>query len=95
MARKRYEDDFKKGAVKLARGEGYTVEKAASALGVDAGSIRRWIREFPDAAGEPAGDARTEEHRRENARLREENRRLLMEREILKKAATFFAKELP
>lgn len=94
MPRKRYNDDFKKGAVKLVRREGYTVEKAATALGVDGSSVRRWIREFPDAAGHQAADAPADELRRENARLREENRRLLMEREILKKAATFFAKEL-
>jgi transposase len=94
MARKHYDDEFKRGAVKLVRHEGYTIKKAATALGVDGGSVRRWIREFPDAAGERAADAPADELRRENARLREENRRLLLEREILKKAATFFAKEL-
>ena len=56
--------------------------------------MRNFSSLFPDAAGERAADAPADELRRENARLREENRRLLLEREILKKAATFFAKEL-
>lgn len=94
MSRKHYDDEFKKGAVKLVRHEGYTIKKAATALGVDGGSVRRWVRDFPADVGEPTADVPADELRRENARLREENRRLLMEREILKKAATFFAKEL-
>lgn len=94
MQRKRYDDAFKKGAVELVRREGYSIAKAAHNLGIDPGSIRRWIREFPEVATVPVANPSQEQLRRENAQLREENRRLLMEREILKKAATFFAKEL-
>ena len=94
MPRKRYDDEFKTGAAKLVREQGYPVKKAAENLGVDLGSIRRWVREFGPAPSLPASGATAEQLRRENSRLREENRKLLMEREILKKAATFFAKEL-
>jgi transposase len=94
MPRQRYDDEFKIGAAKLVREQGYSVKKAAVNLGVDIGSIRRWVREFGSAPSLPASGATAEQFQRENARLREENRRLLMEREILKKAATFFAKEL-
>jgi transposase len=94
MARKTYNDEFKIAAAKLVREQGYSVKKAASSLGVDPGSIRTWARRFAPAPTAPAADATPEQLHRENLRLREENRRLLMEREILKKATAFFAKEL-
>ena len=94
MPSKRYDEQFKIEAAKLVREQGYTVKKAAQSLGVDFGSIRRWVREFGPTPSLPTSDATTEQLQRENTQLREQNRRLLMEREILKKAATFFAKEL-
>jgi transposase len=95
MARKIYNDEFKTAAAKLVREQGYSIKKAAESLGVDPGSIRDWVRKFataPQALGAAASD---EDLRRDNQRLREENRRLLMEREILKKATAFFAREHP
>jgi transposase len=93
MARKTYNDEFKIAAAKLVREQGYSIRNAATSLGVDEGSIRGWVRKFaPEAAG-PGADASPEALRREVLRLREENRRLTMEREILKKATAFFAKE--
>lgn len=94
MLRKRYDDEFKIGAAKLVLEQGYSASKAAENLGVDITSIRRWVREFGSPPTLPVSGATAEQLQRENTRLREENRRLLMEREILKKAATFFAKEL-
>jgi transposase len=94
MTRKRYDDEFKIAAAKLVREQGYSAKKAAENLGVDIGSIRRWVREFAVASSVAGSGATAEQLQRENVRLRDENRRLLMEREILKKAATFFAKEL-
>jgi transposase len=93
MARKTYNDEFKIAAAKLVRDQGYTIQKAAQSLGVDQGSIRTWVRVYAPALMPLAPDVSPEQLRRENARLREENRRLLMEREILKKATAFFAKE--
>jgi transposase len=93
MPRKTYNDEFKIAAAKLVRQQGYSVRKAAKSLGVDEGSIRDWVRKFAPEAVAPKSDASREELRREVLRLREENRRLLMEREILKKATAFFAKE--
>jgi transposase len=95
MARKTYNDEFKIAAAKLVREQGYTVKKAAHSLGVDQGSIRDWVRKFAPAPQVLTADASAEELRRDNLRLREENRRLLMEREILKKATAFFAREQP
>jgi transposase len=95
MARKTYNDEFKSAAAKLVTEQGYSVKKAATSLGVDQGSIRGWVRQFAPVSQAPATDATAEDLRRELQRLRDENRRLLMEREILKKATAFFAKELP
>jgi transposase len=95
MGPKRYSEEFKSGAAKLVREQGYSVKKAAKSLGVDPGSIRGWLRKFAPAASTSTPGASAEQLQRENTRLREENRRLLMEREILKKAAVFFAKEQP
>ncbi len=95
MTRKRrsYSDAFKRDAVKLITKQGYTVAEAAESLGVHANVLRKWKQklEAESSAGE-LGSLNGEE-RKELRRLREENRRLRMEREILKKAAVFFANE--
>jgi transposase len=95
MDRKTYNDEFKIAAAKLVTEQGYSARKAALSLGADQASIRIWVRKFAPASQAPATDASTEDLRREVQRLRDENRRLIMGREILKKAAAFFAKELP
>ena len=93
MPRKIYNDEFKIAAAKLVRQQGYSLKKAAQSLGVDPASIRGWVRKFDPAPLSTATDASPEELKREILRLKEENRRLLMEREILKKATAFFARE--
>ena len=87
MARMLYNDEFKIAAAKLVRDQGYTIKKAAHSLGVDQGSIRTWVRTHAPALAPLATDASPEQLQRENTR------RLLMEREILKKATALFAKE--
>lgn len=93
--RKQYTADFKREAVALVTQHGYTVTEAAKNLGVHAGLLRRWKTERgqqgPDAF--PGKGHHTPEQA-ELHRLREENRRLRMERDILKKATAFFASEL-
>ena len=94
MSRRKYSREFKVSAAKLVSEQGYTVSEAAKSLGVDPNSIRGWIKQFTSTDG--AGAVSTEGSlRAELQRLRKENKRLLMEREILKKATAFFAKEQP
>lgn len=93
MARRKHTLEFKRSAVQLVNQQGYSVPEAAKSLGVDAQSIRGWIKRFSDEEGmAPAGEGAVAAELR---RLRKENARLRMEREILKKAAAFFAKEQP
>jgi transposase len=93
MSRRKYSREFKISAVGLIHQQGYTVPHAAKSLGVDPASLRGWLKQFPqDGTPQPDSAAGVQAELR---RLREENRRLLMEREILKKATAFFAKELP
>jgi len=61
-------------------------------LGSPTCSLRRWIREEQAAGGERPGGLSSDE-REELQRLRDENAKLRMEREILRKAAVFFARE--
>ena len=96
MARRSFTLEFKTSAARLVREQGYSVTQAAQSLGVDPRSIRDWVEKFaPQPQPAPAPAAADAELRQELERLRAENKRLLMEREILKKATAFFAKEQP
>lgn len=91
--RRTFTDEFKQDAVNLVAVEGYTFKAAAEAVGVSSRSLREWHEKFapkPEPCGE---DASAEQLRAENKRLRKELRRAEMEREILKKATAYFAKE--
>jgi transposase len=77
----------------LVQQQGYTVVQAAKSLGVDPASLRGWLKQFPADAPPPPDSAGATQA--ELRRLREEVRRLTMERDILKKATAFFAKESP
>jgi transposase len=93
MARRKFTKEFKISAVKLVNEQGYSVAEAAKSLGVDPSSLRVWVKRLgveADAAPESEGALKAELQR-----LRKENQRLLMEREILKKATAFFAREQP
>jgi transposase len=93
MPRRKYTREFKISAVKLVNEQGYSATEAAKSLGVDAHSVRGWLAKFSAETGlAPSGEGAMAAELR---RLRKENARLLMEREILKKAAQFFAKEQP
>jgi len=90
---KRYLDEFKRDAVRLVTQERYTFKAAATAVGVSEKSLRDWHAKFapqPNPCGE---DASLEELREENKRLRQQLKRAELEREILKKATAYFAKE--
>lgn len=91
--RRSFSEEFKRDAVNLILKQGYSFRTAADAVGVGEGCLRLWHRKFAPKP-EPVGDdASVAELKAENQRLRRELRQAEMEREILKKATAYFAKE--
>ena len=95
--RRRFSREFKVGAVKLVTEQGYSTADVARRLDIDRKSIQEWLAKFA-----PEFDARLADQdvpddpkalQDEVRRLRRDNERLRMERDILKKAAAYFAKD--
>lgn len=87
--RKRYTAEFKAEAVRLAKSRETSVAQLSRDLGVNAEVLRSWVRRAREA--EEATSVPEESLEAENRRLRRENARLTEERDILKKAAAYFA----
>ncbi|WP_193496577.1 IS3 family transposase [Nitrincola alkalisediminis] len=81
---KQYSTEFKEEAVSLVNDQGYSVPEAAKALGINPNMLYRWKEKLE---AKQAGNQLSESERDELIRLRKENRKLLMEKEILKKAS--------
>ena len=88
---KTYTKQFKEETVALVTEQGYTVQEAADAVGVRANQIYNWKQRI---AEEASGERLTGEDREELLRLRKEVKKLRIEKEILKKASAYFAKEM-
>ena len=91
--RRKYTQEFKEEAVKLVTEQGYQIAEAARNLGVNENVLGRWKRDMERGGEESPGLKGGAVLQVELNRLRKENKRLKIEREILKKAAAFFAKE--
>jgi len=91
--RRKFTKEFKEEAVKLITEQGYQISEAARNLGIHANLLSRWKKEIESSGGEDFAPGSAKAMQAELNRLRKENKRLKMEREILKKAAAFFAKE--
>jgi transposase len=96
MARRRrtYTSEFKVEAVKLVTEKGYSVAEACRSLDIGETLLRSWMAALQEEGADAfPGRGRLSPQEEEIRRLRAENQRLLAEREILKKAAAFFARE--
>ena len=92
--RRKYTKEFKLDAISLVTEQGYTCPEAARSLGIHSNILSRWIRELADKDNLAfRGNGQLTADQSEIRQLREEVRRLTMEKEILKKATVFFAKE--
>ncbi len=89
MSNRKYTEEFKKEAVKQVTERGYKTAEVAQRLGISLKSLYAWLRE----AGGNKGTKCSEDLRHEVARLKAELKRAEEERDILKKAAAYFAKE--
>ena len=91
--RRSFTEDYKAGAVRLVLDEGKTVAAAARDLGLTESSLRNWVEQARADGGTGKPGALTSDERAELGRLRKDVRELRMERDVLKKAAAFFAKD--
>lgn len=87
-----YSEEFRREAVRLLRSSGRSISQLSKELGVSQQSLRNWAKQEQLDKGERS-DGLTSSEREELRRLRRENRVLAEERDILRKAAAFFAKE--
>ena len=95
MSRRRraFSSEYKAEVVKLIRDSGKSIGQIAQELDLTESAVRNWVRQAETEEGRGSDGALTSEEREELRRLRRENTRLRMERDILKKATAFFAKE--
>lgn len=92
--RRQYSKEFKLDAISLVNEQGYSRTEAARSLSINPNVLSRWIKEHTTEDDNAfRGNGKLTEEQLEIRRLREENKRLKMEKEILKKAAVFFAQE--
>ena len=88
-----YPAEFRAEAVRLARGSERSIPALATDLGVSPEALRQWLRQAEADAGRGQPGELTTDEREELRRLRREVKTLQQEREILRKAAAYFAKE--
>ena len=89
MGTSNYSDEFKRDAVQQIRVRGYPFREVSQRLGVSSHSLYKWLRPF----AEPAPKVGDIDHEAENRRLMRELARVTEERDILKKATAYFARE--
>jgi transposase len=93
--KREYEVDFKIDAARLVEDQGYTIKEAAERLGIPLANVTRWLRQYRNGqlvSGQKRAQATAEEVRVKE--LESEVKRLEMEVAILKKAATYFARQM-
>ena len=91
--RRQFTDEFKAGAVRLVLDEGKSVGAAARDLDLTESALRNWVEQARADRGTGKPGVLTSSEREELGRLRKEVRELRMERDVLKKATAFFAKD--
>jgi transposase len=91
--RRAFTPEFKAEAVRLCQVGDRSITQVAKDLDLTETALREWVKRAVVDAGKGPPEALTSSEREELQRLRRENKRLAMERDILKKAAAFFAKE--
>lgn len=89
MGTSNYSDEFKRDAVQQITVRGYPVREVSQRLGVSSHSLYKWLRLFAESAPKVGSI----DHEAENRRLKRELARVTEERDILKKATAYFARE--
>jgi transposase len=94
MPRRKFTEEFKRSAVTLVIEQQVASTQAAKDLGIGKSTLENWLRQYRERAGWARSDVQKDKDLR-IAELERENRKLRMERDILKKATAFFAREQP
>ena len=92
MSQQRYTPEFKDEAVRQVTDRGHSVQEVAARLGVSSHSLYKWVKAVRPSKDDQRSDELLEV-KKENLKLRAELRRVEEERDILKKAAAYFARE--
>ena len=93
-ARKKYSKEFKLDAVSLVLEQQYTRSEAARSLGINPNMLGRWIQQFESEDGQSfRGNGKLSPEQEQIRKLKNQVKRLELEKEILKKATVFFAAE--
>ena len=90
--RRRFDPDFRAGAVRIVKESGRPIAHVARELGINEGTLANWVARDREATA-PAPGALGEDERAELARLRKENAELAMERDVLKRSVALWVKE--
>jgi transposase len=91
MERRKFDQEFREGAVRIVRETGKPIAQVARELGLNAGTLGRWV--MLDRRARAGDGALSERERDELHRLRRENAELAMERDVLKRSAALWVKE--
>ena len=90
MARREYSEEFRRDAVKQVVENGYGIMETSERLGMHHDSLRNWIKKYKSPQAQKEAK-KTEDSQAEIKRLQKELKRVTEERDILKKAAAYFA----
>lgn len=94
--KREYSSEFKIDAARLVEDQGYTVKETCERLGIPLSNMTRWLSQYRKGKLQPGHkQAQPTADEAELRQLREENKRLDMEVAILKKAASYFARQMP
>src|SRR2546421_13119562 len=91
--RRRFDPEFREGAVRIVRETGKSIAQVARDLGISDATLANGVKKDREAGGEAAAGGLSEDERAELARLRRENAELAMERDVLKRSVVLWVKE--